>query len=191
MKHKHMFSLLDQSFTTVRVIFNAEAQLQDSPLMRAGPERNKLTTPWRDNGDGSHAHPTGRSYVYKVPKSWDVQVEQHLVVVDRGGDLAVVFVVQVDSAPDIDVDAAYDYKWAVAKVDMTEFHDLNRREKQFGEAMLEIERTKQRESLVASFRDSLPEGSEARRLFEQTTSSLGAPTIEHPPVQPSAPASEG
>jgi hypothetical protein len=173
-----MFSLLDQSFTTCHVRFDANA----SPKTRAKrlsdlPGASPIQQPprWADpDTDTSN----GRDYCYKVPKSWDLQAGDHAVVIGRNGCLAVVLVTRVDALPDIDVDADFNYKWLVSKVDLTEHDALVEREKSFSDTMLEIERVKQRESLVASFRDSLPEGSEARRLFEQTTGTLTAPVVE-------------
>jgi hypothetical protein len=189
-----MFSLLDQSFTTVHVAFGTGSLLPPGEY-DVTIESVEIHTPWQGEDPRLEMRmkqpargKRPQSYVYKVPKAWDVKAGQHLVVLDPGGDLAVVNVLRVDEAPDIDVDANFDYKWAVSKVDTTEYLALNKREKEFGGAMLEVERVKQRENLLESFRSSLPEGSEARKLFEQTTASLSAPTVE-PQSPPSAPQS--
>jgi hypothetical protein len=180
MKHKHLFSLLDQTFTTVRVVFDKERNkvLTGKPDPRLRPE------PWQQD---DYVNESVRGYVYKVPRAWNVEVQDHLIVLTSGSGLAVVTVIHVDGEPDIDIDASHDYKWAVQKIDLTEFRNLTEREKQFQDTMLEVERVKQRESLVKSFQESLPEGSEARRLFEATTNSLAAPTPTAYPPQPPAP----
>lgn len=166
MKHKHLFSLLDQSSTTVRVSFDNEYVAEDYDGFSRPPIRK----------DGKRRPKT---YAYKVPKAWNVEENDTLVVNGVHG-LALAHVVSVDGEPDIDIDADYDYKWAVQKVDMTEHNELVSREKNFQDTMLNVERVKQRESLLQSFRESLPEGTEARRLFEQTTASIAAPTVEAP-----------
>lgn len=200
MKNKHIFSLLDQSFTTVHVAFDnsvhevelsgvtsreaaqriAMHQIGASPIPKSPDDAvRKLRMRFADDSQ------IGRQlYVYKVPKAWDVKQGDALVVLNDNNQLKIVTVAKVDLAPDIDVDADFSYKWAVSKVDLTEFNELVNREKEFSTSMLEVERTKQRESLVNSFRDSLPEGSEARRLFEQTTATLTPPS---PPAATEAP----
>lgn len=187
MKQKHMFSLLDQTFTTVKVAFTDR-------VLPAGTYDNGADLGEYDQGAGAPGTnlgqiktkgKRGRGYIYKVPKSWDIKEGDTLIVLTERAGLAFVHVVSVDEKPDIDVDAEFSYRWAVQKVDLTEFQKLTLKEEQFGNQMLEVERVKQRESLLESFRNSLPEGSAARTLFEQTTSSLQAP-----PAPPAAPAPE-
>lgn len=168
MKQKHLYSLLDHTFTTVRVVFDKANthQLEQAINGRGQPFLHH---------DSNSAK---RGYVYKVPKAWNVQEGDQLIVLSTEAGLAIVTVDTVDAEPDIDIDANFTYKWAVQRVDMTEYQSLTEREKVFQDEMLRIERVKQRESLVNSFRDSLPEGSEARKLFEQTTASLGGTVVD-------------
>jgi hypothetical protein len=200
MKQKHLFSLLDQSYTTIKVAFtdmilpagtyddgrvdlgeyDAGNGAARTNLGQVRPKAGK-TPPW--GGD------RGRGYTYKVPLTWNVKEGETVIVLTPQAGLKFAHVVSVDDKPDIDIDADFDYRWAVQKVDLTEFQELTLKEEQFGRQMIEVERTKQRESLLESFRSSLPEGSAARALFEQTTATLQAP----PPPQapPAAPGSEG
>lgn len=186
MKQKHMFALLDQSFMTVRVSFDAPFVLDMLPPGNYDFEIESaeiLHEYSGRRGSTPHIQMTGRvlrekTYVYKVPRAWDVKQGDHLVVLSPQNGLKVVQVCHVDESPDIDLDANFDYKWAVSKVDLTEFRELTEKEKKFNDALVEVERVKQRESLVKSFLDNLPEGSEARKLFEQTTASIGAPVVE-------------
>ena len=106
-----------------------------------------------------------RGYVYKVPRSWNVQPQEDLIVL-TGNGLSIVTVIHVDAEPDIDIDASHDYKWAVQKVDLTEFRDLTEREKQFQDTMLHVERVKQRESLVQSFMDNFLSDMSQGLLFD-------------------------
>lgn len=123
-----------------------------------------------------------------MPKTWGVQ-EGDLLVVPTRGTVGFGNVVKVDAEPEIDVDADFTYKWAVQRVDFEYHNELVANEKKFADTLQEVERVKQRESLLTSFRESLPEGSAARTLFEQTTASL-APPIP-PQAPPSAPKAEG
>lgn len=199
MKQKHLYSLLDQTYTTVKVAFTDQilpAGTYDNPNIDlgeydsgSGASRTNLgqvrkpgkTPPW--GGD------RGRGYTYKVPLSWNVKEGETLIVLTPQNGLKFVHVVSVDDKPDIDVDADFEYRWAVQKVDLTEFQELTLKEENFGRQMLEVERVKQRESLLESFRNSLPEGSAARTLFEQTTATLQAPVP--PQAPPAAPKAEG
>lgn len=183
MKQKHMFSLLDQTYTTVRVQFPS---YNPDDRYEEGHKAPKLKgAPWQDT-------PSAQGYIYKVPLAWDLQVDDELIV-DTSAGLIMTTVVRVDDVPEIDVDANFDYKWAVQKVDRTEYNALVDKEKRFSSSLQEIERVKHRDAIVASFRESLPEGTEARRLFEQTTATLAAPPA--PPVPeapaPDAPGSDG
>lgn len=173
MKQKHMYSLLDQTYTTAHVTFPSYNPDEDYDR----DERDRRPRGWSPRS----------TYVYKVPLTWNVQEGDELLVETSAG-LVIVNVVKVDATPDIDVDANFDYKWAVQRVDRTEYNDLVEKEKRFAASLQEIERIKQRDSLLASFRESLPEGSAARALFEQTTASLQAPVA---PKAPPAPPMDG
>lgn len=203
MKNKHLFSLLDQTFTTVHVTFGSQysnryseippgdyqATIEDVQFEPRQDGSVKMRTnarvraPWVHD-DYTEQRSSERDYIYKVPKAWNVKENDHLVVLSPLGGLTVVHVHAVDDQPDIDIDAERSYKWAVCKINTTEFDDLRRREKEFDSSMLQIERVKQRDGLLEAYRQSLPEGSEARRLFEATAGSLSAPTVDASATQP-------
>jgi hypothetical protein len=176
MKQKHMFSLLDQTYTTVKVVYarNSEAATvaPDYGDVRGARIKPNMPKAW-EQSEGAQL------YTFKVPLSWNIQEGDIAVVKSNSGNgLSFVHVVSVDPMPDIDIDANFDYRWLVQKVDLTEFDKLVAKEKAFGDAMLEVERVKQRDGLLESWRNSLPLGSAARELFEQTAASLAAPVVE-------------
>lgn len=185
MKHKHIFSLLDKTFTTVRVAFDNDAAsyyAQQPAKAAKAPPPPGMAPAW----EAPETFP-GMTYVYKVPLDWHATKGQQALV-ERSGRISVVTIMEVHDTPDIDVDADHDYKWLVQLVDLSAYDELVEREKQFGKAMLEVERTKQREELVNSFRSTLAPGSAALALFEQTASSLtiDMPAPVTPPSAPSA-----
>lgn len=197
MKQKHLFSLLDNSYTTVKVAFTDQilpAGTYDDGRVDLGEYDNGAGGPRTNLGQvrpkAGKAPPwggdRGRGYTYKVPLAWEIKDGDTLIVLTPQRGLAFVHVVSVDERPDIDLDADFEYRWAVQKVDLTEFQELTLKEQKFNDQMLEVERVKQRESLLDSFRNSLPEGSAARALFEQTTAQLGV-TVEAPPAPPEFP----
>lgn len=182
MKQKHLFSLLDRTYTTVKVVYarNAEAATVEASIPDYGDVRGARIAPRAPQG---RTHDDNKTWTFKVPLAWDIKAGDIAVVKSNNGHgLSFVHVVSVDAIPDIDIDANFEYKWLVQKVDTTEFDALVEKEKTFGDTMLEIERVKQRESLLDSWRNSLPEGSAARALFEQTAASLAAPAVEGKPV---------
>lgn len=120
-------------------------------------------------------------YTYKAKKT--VQVNDYVVVDSPRHGMKCAQVMEVDDNPKIDVTADFDYKWIVAVVDVTEYVDTMKREEAFLKALEEVEVAKHREQQLKSYRDSLPEGSEARQLFENalhtyqgTDKALAGPT---------------
>lgn len=158
MKNKHLLSLLQEGYTTVEVVFEN------------GP--NDGCKPWADNRVPPAPRAPARHHTYKVWKEDDVQEGDAVVVERDSGELLVVTVVAAHEVPKIDIDASWDYKWIVQKVDMSNYRSQLKREEDFTAMMLEIERTRQREFLLGQFREGLPEGSNARRMFETATGKL-------------------
>lgn len=173
MKQKHLFALLDRTFTTIRVAFQKDA-LESERL--AGSVKVRFNDDMLDE-------PKVRGYIYKAPLSDGIQAGDHVVVSTHKG-FAVAKVLEVHNLPQIDVDADFDYKWIVQKVDTTAFDARVNRETDFGQMMLEVERTRQREALVDDMRRHLPEGSEALALFERATMLVEGTVGQAAPVTP-------
>jgi hypothetical protein len=186
MKQKHLYSLLDKTFCLVRVVFTEGAPQRSRPMTRdemskllARTDVDSLVGKWVSAGAPISSNI--RSFAYKVPRTWNVQVDEQLLVDTPNGGLKVAYVVEVDSLASIDPDADFDYKWAVQKIDRSEYDRLVAQEQKFQETMLEIERVRERETAMQKFRDHLPEGSEARRIFEDAVAQIA------PPAPPAAP----
>lgn len=152
--HNHILSLLQSGFTTIQVTFDLNFDEKDDPVLRARNRNNRV-----------------KSYTYKVLEKDNVKVGDMVVVDSPSDGLCIVQVVGVDAKPRIELDAPFSYKWIVQKVDRSVYDDLLRQEERFREALVEVERVKQREAVMKSFQEVLPEGSEARKLFEQTVES--------------------
>lgn len=145
MNQKHLLSLLQNDFTTVDVVF--ESSMQDS---------------------FGRAVSQSKTYTYKANLKDDIQEGDKVVVDSPSKGLCVVTVVSVDKTPRIDVNAPFDYKWIIQKVDTSRYDEMLKKEGQFLEAMAEVERAHQRQLLLEKFQAHLPEGSEARLLFDKT-----------------------
>lgn len=176
MKHKHLFSLLDTSFAIATVSFENVTPARKPQYTRDEVSRLLGSAPaapaWSEPSDRVSG------YDYKVPKSWDVVPGDQLIVDTPNGKTQVVLVEGVDLAANIDPDADHNYRWAVQKVDRAEYHNLVDKEAKFQQTMLEVERTAQREKAAARYRELLPEGSEASRLFDKALEAIKDGTDE-------------
>lgn len=186
-KNKHLYSLLDQSYTTIAVVFlnqNPIAAAPPQPAKRApGDTRiDRNAAPWgQAESTAIPEHYGACQYTYKAPRIANISVDDYVVVHSKARGLVIARVVRVDDNPRIDVDASFDYKWIVQRVDREGYDQRVRAEQCFADAMLDIERVRQRELMLSGFRDTLPEGTEARALFDRTVQSLNAPTIDPAP----------
>jgi hypothetical protein len=103
--------------------------------------------------------------VYKVKKSWGVKQGDQLIV-DTSRGTVIVGVGKVDENPIIDVEAHFEYKWAIGKVDRTEYDAQQVKDEEFRAAMKNVELLSKQEELLTNFRKALPEGTEGRAAFE-------------------------
>lgn len=187
MRQRQMFNLLDQGYKTIRVVFS------DGPYSPQAPAQSRSGAPmpppapraaWDDTGDS----PVG--YIYKAPIDTKLTAgESYVVVNSPHGGLKVAQVVQVHARPEIDFDGDTDYKWIVQAIDLSEYNANVERERNFNDAMVEVERERQRENVMESFRNKLPEGSHARQMFDQqvqAVAGLQQPAPLSPPAAPPA-----
>ncbi len=149
--HNHILSLLQTGFTTIAVSFEVNMDSEVDPVLRA---RNRNTRV--------------KEYTYKALETDNIKVGDLVVVDSPSEGLTIVQVTRVDAKPRIELDAPFSYKWIVQKVDRTRYDDLLKQEEQFKDALVEVERTKQREQVMKDFKEVPPEGSEARKLFDAT-----------------------
>lgn len=157
MKHKHLLALLQEGYTTIEVTFKSD-------------DRREERRPW-DEGEARQQRAPKR-YTYKAKLADKVEVGDSVVVDSPSNGMVVVDVVAVHATPKIDLDAPFTYKWIVQKVDAEGYKRTLEQEDKFHEVMLEIERVRQRELLMQQFTANLPEGSEARKLFDDATAKL-------------------
>lgn len=178
MQHKHIFSLLDDSFTTVTVVFGKASIV---PVVPKGLAKD-ITPRW--SGQSPEQAELPATYTYKAPKDSGLQPGDAVVVDSPRNGLVIARIDEVHDYPKLDLDSDIEYKWVVQKIDMTDYLANLERETKFREAMVDVERAKQREEFVTNFIDNLPAGSEARRAFDQAMSFakpiLQAPTTNRP-----------
>lgn len=150
MNSKHLLSLLESDSVTIHV---------------------KFGTCFMD-GFAAQFNGQDKSYTYKAPKSLELKVGDIVTVNSPSRGVVTCYVDKVDETADIDVNATFNYEWIIGKVDVEPYKDRKERERQFAALMLEIERKRQRENLLADFKQHLPEGSEARNLFDKVVGSF-------------------
>ncbi len=156
MQQKHLLALLQTGYTTIEVVFT------DGHLDSLGSGRTR-----------------SKPYTYKARLEDDLKVDDVVVVDSPSKGLTTATVVDVHKAPKIDLDAPFTYKWIVQKVDRTRYDETLARESEFMDTMMEVERVHQRELLLGKFRDHMPEGSEARKMFDSATQKvIGVDVVE-------------
>jgi hypothetical protein len=140
-QHKHIFSLLDDSFTTATVVFGkATIELIAKDV---GPR------PWGGNkppgNDPSLVQEApSQQFTYKVPKDSGLKAGDAVVVDSPRNGLVIARVHEVHDYPKLDLDSDIEYKWIVQKVDVSDYVANLEREAKFREALVEVERAKQR-----------------------------------------------
>jgi len=116
MKNKHLITLLQDNYTTVKAVF-------------AGGEKE---------------------YTFKSDIDFE---DDDLAVVHVNGIFKIVRIVSTDGIPDIDLDAEFEYKWIVQKIDRTEYHRKMELEKEAHHKLMMLEKASQRERLLMAFKE--------------------------------------
>lgn len=149
------YNLLDDSFTTVAVRFF--------------------------NDDEGRFRERGKTYSYKIPRSWVVAPDD-LLVVEATTTLRIVKVVERHDEPRFG--NLPNLKWAVQKIDRTEHQALVARENKFRDALLQVER--QKDALVAELQRQASGSEAARLMLGDALAEIGvqAPTIIPEPAPP-------
>jgi len=150
------FNLLDETYTTVAVGFY-----------------NTVADEFRDRS---------RMYHYKVPKLWNVQKDD-LLVVFANKQPAVVKVMVVHDEPDFAGFPTLQY--AVQKVDLTVHDALRDREHTFRNALRVVERQRQKDELRETLVKQAGGSATARTLLSEALSMIGIGPVE--PITPPPP----
>lgn len=115
------------------------------------------------NSTRSHCDSFAKRYTYKVPKAMQVAVGEKLVVFVNGRieteQLQTVTVAEVHENPEINSDASFKYKWAVAKFDdvMAQYQDNVRKDNQLKIAVEKLETALSRISLKKQLQTAMSE----------------------------------
>lgn len=150
-----IFNLLDENHTTARVVFSTET--------------------------GTYlAH--SKKYSYKVPRAWNLE-KGELLVVSARGFFHVVKVAVVDLNPDMVGLSRLSY--AIQKVDLTEHDAAGEREEKFRDALVQVERQKQKDELILTLEEQAKSPTPAGDMLREALGLLRVvPSIEHVPHEP-------
>lgn len=161
----HLVSLLQEGYTTVKVEFGSIGQIP--------PIDYVLDEPW--NGAQAHQQParaTQQRYTYKC--FFDCKVGDVVVVPPTGKGLGLATVVAVDPEPDLNFEGDIEYKWLIAKVDFTQYINVQGKETALIRGLRDVERQKERQALLDHYQLALPQEGEARKLIDEARQIGGA-----------------
>lgn len=139
------FNLLDETYTTVGVVFF-------------------------DN-DQDDFRERGKQYNYKVPRLWDVKKDD-LLAVFANRKPTIVKVAAVHEEPDFAGFAKLQY--AIQKIDMSIHDALREREETFRNAMRVVERQRQKDELVETLQKQAGGSERAKALLSEALGMIGA-----------------
>ncbi len=164
MKQHHLLSLLQNDFTTIHVAFRSDIDNAVSAPSNGGTSGFETTR--------SPKPKVPRTYTYKALITDELKADDFVVVDHPKGGPMVGLVISVDAVANIDVDADFEYKWIVQKINRVPYETRLKKESEFLETMKAVEREAQRSELVKKFAEHLPEGSPARQLYDTAVSNV-------------------
>lgn len=157
----HLVSLLQEGYVTIAVVFG---QVQPQDLR--GSVKGDEAPPWNQTQYAAPQPATQQQYIYKCHFECEVG---DLVVVPPSKINAlpsIATVVRVDNEPELNFEGDVEYKWAVCKVDVRGFEEVQNRERELIKMLRDNERAVQRKALLESYQVSLPSDPEGRKIFD-------------------------
>ena len=108
----------------------------------------------------------GKGYIYKIPADWEVAVGDEVVVRSPEGT-KVVKVIEVHDMADIDLEAAFTYKWAVSVVPNKEYDERLKEEEKHAKTLKQLQRQAALKKQLAAIVGEL--GDEAQDFINSIT----------------------
>lgn len=188
----HVASLIQQNYTTIKVTFDNTQRLpqkrkpvtidedynKDMPDIYVQSVNNYDVNVTQGTVRGQGARP--RSYTYKCPLDVAKLLEPGMLVIVPESEhkgVQIGTVVAIDDEPDLNFEGNITYKWIIGAVNTEQYDRIIAQEQEMIRLLRESERVKAREELLNAYQLSLPEGSEARKLFDQAAQ-IGKPQSE-------------
>ena len=107
-----------------------------------------------------------KGYIYKIPADWEVAIGDELVVRSPNGT-KVVQVIEVHDMADIDLEAAFTYKWALSIVPNKEYDERLKKEEKHAKTLKQLQRQAALKKQLAAIVGEL--GDEAQDFINSIT----------------------
>lgn len=206
MRQNHVISILQTNMTTVQVVF-ADAlrelgpmvgmpapwatdyspqafdpRMPQQPRMPQAPTASRTPQGMQSTRMApetlEYIARSARVYTYKALTEDNVKPGDKVILDSPSDGLTVAMVVEVHQSPRIDLDAQFDYKWIVGKVDLARYHGQLEQEHAAGGVLLESERTAQKTKLMDAVRSQLSEVAGGESLLDKLSTMLsGKPAL--------------
>lgn len=185
MKTSNVFMLFAKNFTTAHVVFPQDAA--NIVVQKHQPIRAGKIHPWKVEGADISDFVEGKvkTYTYLVDKSLKLVAGDRVLVDSPSKGLIVVYVAKVDDVAKVDLDASFDYKFIVQKVDTSAYDAILAQKLEFDDAIRAIEMERQREKLQEEYASRFETGTKAGKMFADLISMnfLTAPTLPAPTIE--------
>lgn len=153
MQHRHLISLLQEHYTTVKCEFQVGSRCYTFKVSRE-------TAATLKEGDlvvvAASENSSNSTFGY-----------------------AIVRVKEIDNEPDIDLDANYAYKWIVQKIDLDSYNAQVLREKELTKKLQHLERISQRERIVKQMESTMLPGGEGQKLLNSIVEEINGSNKEN------------
>ena len=146
---------LQKPFITVGAIFQDDISISDI---------------LNDNIDTQEHH--GHCYTFKAEVDSGLVVGD-FAVVHANDALKIVKIVQVHATPNIDINARYEYKWVVQKIDFTAFKTRHKEQKGINDMLTALEIAERQEALMARLDKMSAKDSTFATLLQKLQDSTG------------------
>lgn len=146
--NRNLPTMLQTGVVLVRVVFDPLNQIQLDALSKVKDFKNL----------------SQKSFTYKAPESYNVKPGDYVVVEGPDGDFKIVRAIKVGEP--IDLNANYDYKFIVQKIDTRGYDACVAQETNIRAMLLAAEQQRQKEEVIESYKKAYPEGSQARKDLE-------------------------
>lgn len=166
----HLVSLLQEGYTTIGVVFAAGA----APVQRADDDM----APWDPAYPGQPSRgATAGAQICTYKCHFECMVGDMVIVPPSGaGKLpSIATVVRLDSEPELNFESGVEYKWAIGRVDTSQYDAVMQRERELIRMLRENQKKEQRKKLLDSYQLTLPEDEKSRKIFDQARQ-IGLPS---------------
>lgn len=147
--NRNLATMLQANVVLVRVVFDPLSLIQLEALQKVRDFRNL----------------SQKSWVYKALATQGIKVGDHLVVQTADGQLKTVRCIAVGEP--IDLNADFEYKFIVQRIDLTAYQICLDHEEKVKEMLLTAERQRQTDEVIEQYKKAYPEGTPARQQLDE------------------------